>query len=579
MRHLLPAALAAVMTLGCGEDPVLTSMRIEPGNPTIWEDETITLKVMFFDQNGGSLEAPVGGVEWTTSKPAVLGEVKDGLVSPLMHGDGIVTVSAAGGEGKTIEASTAITVKQIHELEAVAYITQVNQHPREPIRLVAGRPGMFRAHAVADSQPGLIAPDARVRLWNGGRTIVDTILEQADPLVLQEVDQSSFDYSYNLEVEGADVSEGLMASVVFDPNDDERSIEGGDTIAFDVADLDVQNQMLVPVIESAYPNRAVEQWVTDNANRGNMGNKTLTILPIGEQNLEAHAPYETDLNWTEDTGGSWTGLLRELDALRREEQKLDYYYYGAIRPSQSGNVLGIAYGFGHPVSCGVDQTETYMHETGHSMNLRHAPCGGAGGPDPNYPNDNGYLDWWGFDPNTGRLLTPRAYTDLMGYCGATWISAYHFKRGVDFRAGRGAHRRGGGPAERVLGVTGSVYDGVLTVDPVFEAVAPPETGNGGPYLIEGHDPGGRALFSHRFTPHSPLDIEAGRIFSLAIPVPAGLESITVSGPEGAASVTRYSHPPTAMLIDENGEVRAIRRNWDGSNPNRWTVKVSTGLPG
>lgn len=579
MRHLLPAALAAVMTLGCGEDPVLTSMRIEPGNPTIWEDETITLKVMYFDQNGGSLEAPVGGVEWTTSNPAVLGEVQDGLVSPLMHGDGIVTVSAAGGEGKTIEASTAITVNQIHELEAVAYITQVNQHPREPIRLVAGRPGMFRAHAVADEQAGLIAPEARVRLWNGGRTIVDTILEQADPLVLQEVDQSSFDYSYNLEVEGADVSEGLMASVVFDPNDDERSIEGGDTIAFDVADLDVQNQMLVPVIESAYPNRAVEQWVTDNANRGNMGNKTMTILPIGEQNLEAHAPYETDLNWTEDTGGSWTGLLRELDALRREEQKLDYYYYGAIRPSRSGGVLGIAAGFGHPVSCGVDQTETYMHETGHSMNLRHAPCGGAGGPDPNYPNDNGYLDWWGFNPNTGRLLTPQSHTDLMGYCGATWISAYHFKRGVDFRAGRGAHRRGGGPAEPVLGVTGSVYDGVLTVDPVFEAVAPPETGNGGPYLIEAHDAGGRVLFSHRFTPHSPLDIEAGRIFSLAIPVPAGLESITVSGPEGVASLTRDSHPPTAMLIDENGEVRAIRRNWDGSNPNLWTVKVSTGLPG
>lgn len=577
MRHLLPAALAAVMTVGCAEDLVLTVIRLDPVNPTIWEDETVTLNVQYLDQKGGSVETPAE-VEWTTSNPDVL-EVDGGLVSPLGHGDGIVTVSAVSGDGKTVVASAAVTVRQIHELEAVAYLTQVNQNPREPIPVVAGRPGMFRVHAVADDDVRLPSPDARVRLWNGGRMIVDTILKQASAQILQEVDQSDFDYSYNLEVDGADVSEGLMASVAFDPNDEERSIAGGDTIVFAVTELDVQNQMLVPVIESAHPNRAVERWVSDNAANGDMGNKTMTILPIGEQNLVAHAPYETDLNWTEDTWGSWNGLLRELDALRREEQKLDYYYYGAVRPSRSGGVGGIAFNIGHPVSCGRDDTEIYIHETGHSMNLRHAPCGGAGGPDPDYPNATGYLDWWGFNPNTGRLVTPERYTDVMGYCRQTWISAYHFKRGVEFRAGRGAYR-GGGAAEPVLGITGSVHGGVLTVDPVFEAVAPPETGNGGPYLIEGHDAGGRMLFSHRFTPHSPLDldIEAGRIFSLAIPVPAGLESITVSGPEGVAGVTRDSHPPTAMLIDENGEVRAIRRNWDGSNPNLWTVKVSTGLP-
>ncbi len=462
----------------------------------------------------------------------------------------------------------------------VAYITQVNQHPHEPIPLVAGRPGMFRMHAVAQDPSRYPAPEARVRLWDGNGTIVDTILHQVTPQILQEVDQSTYDNSYNLEVAGEDVSEGLMASVVIDPDDKERAVKGGDTITFEVMKLDVQNQMLVPVLEahdqSHDPTREVERWVTGNAENGDMGNRALVLLPVMEQNVVAHAPYETDLNWTEDYGGSWLGLLRELDQLRRQEDKRDHYYYGAVNTSRRGGVGGIAFNIGHPVSCGRPDTEIYIHETGHSMNLRHAPCGGAGGPDPNYPNDEGWLDWWGFNPYNNRLLPPDRWTDFMGYCGNTWVSAFHFKNGVEFRAGRGAFI---GRPQSVLVVTGAVHDGVLTVDPVFEALSTPETGGGGPYLIEGHGPRGQVLFSHRFTPHTPPDMQGGRIFTVAVPTPAGLESITVSGPEGAVAVTRNSHTPTAMLIDENGEVRAIRRNWDGSNPNNWTVKLSTGLPG
>lgn len=575
MRRWLLAALVAVMTVGCAEELVLTSMKIEPGVATIWQDETVTLEVRYLDQDGGTMEAPAGGVEWSTS-PVTVMSVKDGVVVPVRHGNGVVTVSAVGGDGEEIEATAAVEITQVHTLDVVAYITQVNQHPHEPIPLVAGRSGMFRMHAVADDPSRYPAPEARVRLWNGSRTIVDTILQQATRQILLEVDQSTYDNSYNLEVEGVDVSDGLMASVIIDPDDKERAVKGSDTITFEVLDLDVQNQMLVPVIESAHPNRAVERWVSNNAGEGDMGNRTMTILPVMEQNVVAHAPYETDLNWSEGSVfAKWTGLLRELDALRRQEEKLDHYYYGAIRPSNSGGIGGIAFNIGHPVSCGQDNTEIYMHETGHSMNLFHAPCGNAGGPDPNYPNDDGYLDWWGFNPANNQLISPERWTDFMGYCGTTWVSAYHFNRGVRFRDGRGAYL---GRPESVLVVAGSVHDGVITVDPVFEAVSPRETGGGGQYLIEGHGPRGRVLFSHRFTPHSPPDLQMGRIFSVAIPTPAALESITVSGPEGVVAVTRDSHTPTAMLIDENGEVRAIRRNWDGSNPNNWTVRLSTGLP-
>lgn len=579
MRRWMLAALVAVMTVGCGE-LVLTSMKIEPGVASIWQDTTVTLQVMYFDQNGGTIEPPAGGVEWSASPPTVATVEDDGTVVPVRHGNVVVTVSAVGGDGETIETTAAVEIKQVHTLDVVAYITQVNQHPYVPIPLVAGRPGMFRMHAVAEDPSRYPAPDARVRLWDDNGTIVDTILHQVTPQILQEVDQSTYDNSYNFEVEGEDVSEGLMASVIIDPDDKERAVKGSDTITFEVLKLDVQNQMLVPVLESHDqshdPTGEVKRWVSGNAGNGDMGDRATVLLPVGEQNVVAHAPYETDLNWTQDYGGSWLALLRELDQLRRQEDKRDHYYYGAVRTSRRGGVLGIAFNIGHPVSCGVPETETYIHETGHSMNLRHAPACDAGGPDPSYPNDEGFLDWWGFNPDNNRLLPPERWTDYMGYCANTWVSAYHFGRGVVFRAGRGAYL---GRPQPVLVVTGAVHDGVLTVDPVFEAVSTPETGGGGPYLIEGHGPRGQVLFSHRFTPHTPPDQEGGRIFSVAVPAPAGLESITVSGPEGAVAVTRDSHTPTAMLIDENGEVRAIRRNWDGSNPNNWTVKLSTGLPG
>ena len=577
MRRWLLAALVAVMTVGCEEELVLTTMSIAPGDTTIWQDETVTLGVKYFDQHGGPMEAPPGGVDWSTGDISVLSVQDDGAVVPIGYGFGNVTVSAPGDEGQTIRASAAIEVQRVVTLELAAYVTQVNQHPRDPIPLVAGRPGMFRVHALAREYTTYTAPEARVRLWNDDRTIADTILRQAAPEILIEVDQSSFDYSYDIELEGEDVSEGLTASIVMDPNDEERAVKGGDTVSFTVVELDTHKQMLVPVIESHSPNRAVEQWVSRNAGNGDMGTKALTILPVGEQEVEAHAPYETDLNWSEGSVfDSWQGLLRELDALRRQEKNWDHYYYGAIRPSRSGGVGGIAFGIGHPVSCGRDDTEIYIHETGAldepaSRAVRRR--GRAGSAIPERHRVPGLV---GVRPRHQRTQNTLPVDGLHGLLRADLgkrlslqprgaVPAWPGRNREPARIRSRSHRIG--VRRRPDGRSG------------LQAEAPRETGNGGPYLIEGHGPRGQVLFSHRFTPHRPVDLEAGEIFSLAIPAPAGLESITISGPEGSVAVTRESHVPTAILIDGNGEVRAMRRNWDGSNPNNWTVNLSMGLPG
>ena len=38
-----------------------------------------------------------------------------------------------------------------------------------------------------------------------------------------------------------------------------------------------------------------------------------------------------------------------------------------------------------------------VHELGHSMSLRHAPCGLLFDPDPNYPYPSGEIGVWGYD--------------------------------------------------------------------------------------------------------------------------------------------------------------------------------------
>ena len=65
------------------------------------------------------------------------------------------------------------------------------------------------------------------------------------------------------------------------------------------------------------------------------------------------------------------------------------------------------------------------HELGHNFGRSHAPCGGVASPDPNYPYAGGVTGQWGYDLVAGTLKPP-TNTDLMGYCGNTWISDYTY---------------------------------------------------------------------------------------------------------------------------------------------------------
>lgn len=119
----------------------------------------------------------------------------------------------------------------------------------------------------------------------------------------------------------------------------------------------------------------------------------------------------------------------------------ELYYYGLIRTCDGGEedvggkAIAIpqeatvdnawqrtAVGRFHPMAAG-GAIETFIHEVGHTQGRRHAPCGEAGGPDPDYPYVDADIGVYGFHV-LDRQLKPPTYKDYMGYCGPTWVSDY-----------------------------------------------------------------------------------------------------------------------------------------------------------
>jgi hypothetical protein len=142
----------------------------------------------------------------------------------------------------------------------------------------------------------------------------------------------------------------------------------------------------------------------------------------------------------ESSGDIFT-LLRQV----REEDEADdwQFYYGIIEPCDEGpSFSGVASVPGHGSDGLPDRNDgnrrtgwgdyredgrhagTFVHEVGHEQGRSHVICGGASGPDPNYPNQTGNIDVYGWDIYTEDSIHPPDNKDYMSYCGPSWVSEY-----------------------------------------------------------------------------------------------------------------------------------------------------------
>ena len=244
------------------------------------------------------------------------------------------------------------------------------------------------------------------------------------------------------------------------------------------------------------------------------------------------------------------------------------HYMGMMSGAVTG-AGGVAY---LPGRSNFSQPSSYIiaHELGHNMRLWHAPCGGAGGPDPSFPYPNGAIGAWGYDFGRASLVSVTR-KDHMSYCDPTWTSDYHFTNALSHRLddeGEPAPAPHAAAPVRSLLLWGGVdTTGTPFLNPAFVADAPPALpDSAGDYTVTGRDASGRDLFSLSFTMPVALSEEAEvSSFVFALPAQPGwagaLATVTLSGPAGTATLDGGSDIPMAILRDPvTGRVRGFLRD-------------------
>ena len=450
-----------------------------------------------------------------------------------------------------------------------AYLTQAVQSREYPVSLVAEEKALLRVFVTAREATSEGIPLVRARFFvNGRETHVVDIPGKSTPIPTA-VDESSLSKSANAEIPAEIVQPGLDMVIEVDPNGtlDEalgvaKRIPETGRLAADVRAMPPFDLTLIPFIWARTNDESivdlVEAMAADPGGH-EMFSDTRALLPIGGFVVTAHEPVVSSSN------NAFT-LLAQTVAIRAMEGGAGHYK-GMMSPPFTG-AGGVARLPGRSSFSGPAQS-TIAHELGHNLYLYHAPCGGAGGPDPSFPYSDGSIGAWGYDFRDGGRLVRPSTPDLMSYCGPKWISDYHFTNALRFRLSDadsvGLPDRGP-PTQSLLLWGGVGADSVPFLEPTFVVNARPELPrSGGEHRLTGRTGDGEEIFSLSFTMPETADGDGSSSFAFVLPVRSGWEgslaTITLSGPGGSFTLDADSDLSVAILRNpRTGQVRGILRD-------------------
>ena len=452
----------------------------------------------------------------------------------------------------------------------MAYLTQAVQSREFSVPLVAGEKALLRVFSTANQATSQGIPFVRARFFvNGRETHMQDIPGKSTPIPT-EVDESSLAKSANAEIPAGVIRPGLEMVIEVDPEGAldpalgvaKRIPETG-RLAVGVRSVPLFDLTLIPFVWTQTNDRSVVELIeaiaTDPENH-EMLEETRTLLPVGDLDVKAHEPVISSSN-------NGYGLRANAQAIRAMEGGTGHYM--GMMPEPVTGVAGVAF-IASRVSFSIPSPTTIGHEFGHNMSLFHAPCGGAGDPDPSYPHPDGSTGAWGYDfRDGGSLVHPSTGRDLMSYCSPRWISDYSFTNALRYRL----FDEGPPAAAAVAAATRSLLlwggvgaDSVPFLEPAFLVDAPAALpDSAGEHTITGRTNGGSELFSLNFTMPETADGDGSSSFALVLPVRPGWEgnlaSITLTGPGGSVTLDGESNLPMAILRNpRTGQVRGILRN-------------------
>ena len=462
-----------------------------------------------------------------------------------------------------------------------AYLTQAVQSLDFPVPLIAGREALLRVFAIASRPSSEGIPMVRATFYLDGVESHTVDIPGSGTPIPTEIEnaRSSLQRSANVTIPGSVIQPGLEMVVEIDPDgmlDPELGVtkripeEGRAPVQ--VESLPSLDLTVIPFQWAPKPN----SWIVDMAaamaatpHTHEMLGDTRAMLPVADVDLEVHEAVLTSTTNSLD-------LLRETHLIRTLENGTRYYM-GILPEHVVGAPVGVAF-LGFRIGFSVADPFVIAHELGHNMGLYHAPCGGAGSPDPAFPQTDASIGSWGYDFRAGgTLVSPRA-RDLMSYCGPPkWVSEFSFTKALNHRLEGDGSRGPFAPTApyaptRSLILWGGLDDeGNPFLEPAFVTDASPSVPrSSGDYQLVGRSASGDELFSLSFDMAELADAEARSLFVIALPLRtewAGMpESITLSGPGGSTTTDRTTDQPMAILRDTaSGEVRGILRGEDATD--------------
>ncbi len=593
-RPVLRTVAVGLSLVACGDlasqpDRIPRTLEIAPADTSVLEGESAAYRLRVLDEDGVEFRSIPSWTpaEWSVSDPLVAAVGPDGRAQGLEAGRDVRV--RAGLARLSAGARLRVNPRSVKIEAAAVHMTQAVQTLGGDVPLIAGRAALLRVFVTGD-RTSFFRPRPLATFYEDGAPIHTMRLDPPGDRIPVEVAEGRLDRSFNGKVPGWVLQPGMELVVELDPegivpaiSGSHRRVPAQGRLALDVRVVPTLDLTVVPVLHAA-DDRAVLTWVGGITATGPKMTFIRSILPVGELEVTVHEPYRTSADLT--TGGGWLEVLREMVVLRLAEGGRGYYYGAFARPSDAP-YAGLGY-IGRPGSVGQLDLDTFAHELGHNMGLRHAPCGGPIGPDPNFPYEDGSIGTFGYASRAGirRIVDPGEYWDLMTYCDPSWISDYHFVRALNFRVARESLTPTDAPEETLL-LWGSTGEAGLLLEPSFVIEAlrklPVEDG---PYRLEGFDRGGRRLFSLAFAPDE-LEFGGGQ-FAFAVPWeagwagPDGLDRIRLSGPEGSVALPRSGGRRVALITDpDTGRLRGVLR--DGAGMPAWAagmnVVMSDGVPG
>ena len=466
------------------------------------------------------------------------------------------------------------------------YLTQATQSLEFPVPLVAGEPALLRVFVTAAREVDATIPPVRATFYLNDAEVHSVEIEGQATDIPWQVNEGSLLNSANALVPGSAVMPGLEMVVEIDPNQTLDPALGigvrlpptGRT-PLDVRYMRPFDLTLVPFLWSVNPDSTVLNETEDLSSESDLFRLTRDILPVGDFRVTVHEPVLTSVDPTGDHDES---LFPETEVIYAMEGAQGYYM-GIFREMGQNGLLGVAK-LSENVSLSVLDENVIAHELGHNLSLLHAPGCGAGGPDPDFPTEDGSIGTWGYDFLKQSLVIPETW-DLMSYCRPQWISEFSFSRAMRHRLqGRvGLKAAAYSHSTKGLLLWGGVNgDNELFLEPAFVVSAPPSLPRkDGPYRLMGEAEDGSAVFDVAF---GMAEIACGGTrgaFAFILPVQpdwsARLARVTLSGPEGDSILDDDEGPAAALLLDRaTGNVRGILRDW--AEPAAKRAAASLGLP-